>query len=61
MTEAEKRYAQIEKENFGMVFACEKFHEYIYEVPNVKQTINHWFQFQFPKSESCEFYKLDSY
>ena len=30
MTAAERNYAQIEKEQFGVVFACERFHVYIY-------------------------------
>jgi len=30
MTYPECRYAQIEKECLGIVFACENFHEYIY-------------------------------
>ena len=33
MTQAEKRYAQIEKELLGLVFATEKFHEYVYAAP----------------------------
>ena len=35
MTLAEQRYAMIEKELLGIVFACEKFHQYIYGLPNV--------------------------
>ena len=30
MTSAERNYAQIEKEQLGVVFACERFHSYIY-------------------------------
>ena len=30
LTEAEKHYAQIEKETLGLLFGCERFHEYIY-------------------------------
>ena len=30
LTETEQRYAQIEKETLAIVFACEKFHQYIY-------------------------------
>ena len=35
MTPAEQRYAMIEKELLGIVYACEKFHQYIYGVPNL--------------------------
>ena len=30
MTSAERNYAQIEKEQLGVVFACERFHSYIH-------------------------------
>ena len=30
MTSAETRYAQIEKELFSIMFACERFHQFIY-------------------------------
>ena len=30
MTSAERNYAQIEKEQLGVMFACERFHSYIY-------------------------------
>ena len=38
MTDAECRYAQIEKECRGIVFACEKFHEYIYGAKRAAET-----------------------
>ncbi|KAK2176170.1 hypothetical protein NP493_677g00010 [Ridgeia piscesae] len=38
MTSAEKNYAQIEKELLGLVFACEKFHEYVYGVTVIGET-----------------------
>ncbi|CAK1553186.1 unnamed protein product [Leptosia nina] len=30
LTDAQRRYAQIEKELLAIVFACEKFHQYVY-------------------------------
>ena len=30
MTEAETRYAQIKKELLGIVFACKRFHQFVY-------------------------------
>ena len=54
MTEAEKRYAQIEKENLGMVFACEKFHEYIYGVPNVIAETDHKPLISISKKNLCD-------
>ena len=30
MTDTETRYAQIEKENLALAFACERFHDYVY-------------------------------
>ena len=30
LTKAEQNYAQLEKECVGIVFACERFHQYIY-------------------------------
>lgn len=35
LTDAQKRYAQIEKELLAIVFACERFHQYIYGQKNV--------------------------
>ena len=33
LTASEQNYAQIEKELMGIVFACEKFHQYVYGLP----------------------------
>lgn len=41
MTQAEKMYAQIEKELLGITFACDKFHEYVYAVPDVIAETDH--------------------
>ena len=38
LTDAESRYAQIEKELLAIVFACIKFHQYIYGRPCVVQS-----------------------
>ena len=38
MTSAEKNYADIEKELLGLVFACEKFHEYVYVATVIGET-----------------------
>ena len=38
MTSAEKNYAEIEKELLGLVFACEKFHEYVYGATVIGET-----------------------
>ncbi len=38
LTPAETRYAQIEKETLGIVFGCERFHEYVYGRPTVVET-----------------------
>jgi len=37
MTDAGCRYAQMEKEYIGIVFACEKFHEYLYGAKIAKE------------------------
>lgn len=41
MTATECRYAQIEKECLGLAFGCEKFHTYIYGLPNVILETDH--------------------
>ena len=38
MTDAETRYAQIEKEMLSLTFACERFHQYIYGQKVVAET-----------------------
>ena len=41
MTEAECRYAQIEKECLGITYGCSKFHHYIYGLPKVVLETDH--------------------
>uniref|UniRef100_A0A671SIQ6 Reverse transcriptase/retrotransposon-derived protein RNase H-like domain-containing protein n=1 Tax=Sinocyclocheilus anshuiensis TaxID=1608454 RepID=A0A671SIQ6_9TELE len=38
LTETESRYAQIEKELLALVYACQKFHDYIYGRPVTVET-----------------------
>ena len=41
MTEREHRYAQIEKECLGIVFACDKFHSYVFGLPHIELETDH--------------------
>ena len=41
LTETEIRYAQIEKEMLAIVFACNKFRQYIYGKPNIYINTDH--------------------
>lgn len=41
LTKSEVNYAQIEKELLAILFACQKFHYYIYGVKNVKVCSDH--------------------
>jgi hypothetical protein len=41
LTEAESRYAQIEKELLGLTFACIRFDEYIYGLPKIELETDH--------------------
>lgn len=50
LTDAESRYAQIEKELLAIVFACIKFHQYIYGRPVVVQSDHKPLESVFQKS-----------
>ena len=41
LKDAEKRYAQIEKEMLAIQFGCQRFHQYIYGKPNVTVISDH--------------------
>jgi hypothetical protein len=41
MTNTEQSYAQIEKEMLAILFALERFHTYVYAMPNVKVETDH--------------------
>lgn len=50
LTETQQRYAQIEKEMLAVVFACKKFHDYIYSKPTKIHTDHKPLQTIFKKS-----------
>ena len=54
LTQAEQRYATIEKETLGMVFACERFHEFIYGVPSVIAETDHKPLISIVKKHLCD-------
>ena len=41
LTSTQQNYAQIEKEMLAICFGCQKFHEYIYGLPNVEVETDH--------------------
>ena len=41
LTTSQKNYAQIKKEVLAIVFGCNKFHDYIYGLPNIVVETNH--------------------
>ena len=41
LTTFQKNYAQIEKEMLAIVFGCNKFHDYVYRLPNIVVETDH--------------------
>ena len=41
LTTSQKNYAQIEKEMLAIVFGCNKFHDYVYGLPNIVVETDH--------------------
>ena len=54
MTSAEQNYAQIEKEMLAICFATSKFHQYVYEKPNVSVQADHKPQESILKKPLCK-------
>ena len=49
MNETQQHWAQIEKELFAVLFACKRFHQYIYEKPTTVESDHRPFEFIFRK------------
>jgi len=41
LTQTQQNHAQIEKEMLAILFGCTRFHQYIYELPNIEVETDH--------------------